>query len=70
MNPTEHDQQKIEDALLVTVNKAARTLGVTSQRLRFAIRDGELPAFAIGAWLRVRLRDVRAWIETKRVALP
>jgi excisionase family DNA binding protein len=54
-------------AKLVPVREAARCRGLYARRLWMAIRDGSLPAYQIGGWLRVRLADVDAWIETRRV---
>jgi len=51
---------------LWTVSAAARARGVYARRLWAAIRTGRLPAFQVGHWLRVRLEDVDAWIDTQR----
>ena len=53
---------------LVTVRQAAVLRGVYVRRLWAAIRDGSLPAYQIGGWLRVRLADVDEWIETMRLS--
>lgn len=55
---------------LVRVREAARRRGVYVRRLWAAIRSGELPAYQIGGWLRVRLSDVDRWIEGFRVTSP
>jgi len=51
---------------LWTVKAAARARGVYAPRLWDAIRTGELAAFQVGQWLRVRLEDVDAWIQSRR----
>ena len=61
MDTTTHDSK------LIPVREAARSRGVYVRRLWTAIREGELPAYRIGSWLRVRLADVDTWIETRRV---
>ena len=51
---------------LVTLATAARETGITRKRLRAAISAGALPAYQVGAWLRVRLGDVDRWLEFHR----
>jgi excisionase family DNA binding protein len=55
------------DRALVTVREAARHHGIYPRQLWRSIRDGSLPAYQIGGWQRVRLADVDAWLETRRV---
>jgi len=55
------------ERILVPVRKAARLRGLYAGRLWTAIRDGSLPAYQIGGWLRVRLADVDTWIEAHRI---
>ncbi len=57
------------DRALVTVREAARHHGIYPRQLWRSIRDGSLPAYQIGGWQRVRLADVEAWLETRRVRL-
>jgi len=53
---------------LVTVREAARVLGIGRHLLYRAAELGELPIYDPGAWSRVRLSDVLAWLErTRRV---
>jgi len=52
---------------LISVRDAGRLRGIHAPRLWAAIRDGSLPAFQIGGWLRVRIGDVDRWIESMRV---
>ena len=51
---------------LVTLATAARETGITRKRLRSAISYGALPAYQVGAWLRVRLADIDRWLEDHR----
>ncbi len=55
------------DRALVTIPEAARHYGIFPRQLWRSIRDGSLPAYQIGGWQRVRLADVDAWLETRRV---
>jgi len=55
------------DSKLIPVRKAARLRGLSDRRLWLAIREGALPAYQIGGWLRVRLTDVDRWIESMRI---
>ena len=55
------------DSELIPVRQAARLRGLYARRLWVAIREGALPAYQIGGWLRVRLTDVDCWIESMRV---
>lgn len=58
------------DRALLTVREAARYHGIYPRQLWRSIRDGSLPAYQIGGWQRVRLADVDAWLESRRVQLP
>ena len=51
---------------LVTLATAARETGITRKRLRAAISAGTLPAYQVGAWLRIRLADIDRWLEDHR----
>lgn len=51
---------------LVTVRTASRLRGVTPKRLRVEIRTGALPAYQVGSWLFLRLKDVDEWLERMR----
>jgi excisionase family DNA binding protein len=57
------------DRALVTVREAARHHGIYPRQLWRSIRNGSLTAYQIGGWQRVRLADVEAWLETRRVRL-
>jgi len=63
MSPNERDS-------FATVSEAARRRGIYAPRIRRAIRSGALPGYRIGAWLRVRLPDVDAWLAAQRVGQP
>jgi excisionase family DNA binding protein len=45
----------------LTVTAACRRLGVTRRTLFRLIDTGELPAYKIGHWIRVRVADVEAY---------
>jgi excisionase family DNA binding protein len=67
----EHIKQEIPEAArnshrLVTLATAARETGITRKRLRAAVSDGTLPAYQIGAWLRIRLVDIDQWLKDRR----
>ena len=64
MDATDRDRQDADK--LVTPNALATRWGIPPKRIRRAIRDGDLPAFRFGAWLRVRLGDAREWRERHR----
>jgi excisionase family DNA binding protein len=51
---------------LLLVSAAARELDLHPRLLRRAIRRGELPAFRVGSWNRVRLADVERWLRSLR----
>lgn len=53
--------------VLIPVPEAARAHGIADRFLYRAIREARVPAFRIGAWVRVRPRDVEAWIESCRI---
>ena len=57
-----------EHTQLLTVPGAARHLGIGPKQLYRAIRAQELAVVRIGRWPRVRLPDLQAWIDRKRVA--
>jgi excisionase family DNA binding protein len=53
--------------LAYTPRELAERFRIASARkIREAIRAGELPAFRVGHWNRVRLSDFQRWIETLR----
>lgn len=51
---------------MVGVTKAARDLGVGEKTLRRAIATGELPTHVFGRRHRLKVTDVRAWIDAHR----
>jgi excisionase family DNA binding protein len=52
---------------LISVPEAAQAHGIGERFIYRAIREARVPAFRIGAWVRVRPRDVAAWIESCRI---
>jgi excisionase family DNA binding protein len=60
------DQAEHFDSFL-TLAAVVRRTGLGRRQLRAAIDNGELTAFAVGGWLRVRWVDVQSWIESRRV---
>jgi excisionase family DNA binding protein len=51
---------------LITLPQAARQLGVGVRQLQAARSAGELRVYRVGAWPRVRVGDVDAWLEDRR----
>jgi len=49
-----------------SVGKAARDLRLGARTLRQAIQSGELPTYVFGKGARLKVADVRAWIEAHR----
>ena len=47
----------------VTIPEAYRRSGIGVTLLRQAVAAGELEAFEVGRWQRLRWRDVVRWIE-------
>ena len=48
------------------VTKAARDLGIAERTVRAASATGELPTYVFGVHRRVKVVDVRAWLERHR----
>ena len=59
--PAETDRRR-----LVPISEAASRVGLHPRRLRDAVRQGDLRAFAVGGWWRVRLEDVEDWLDNLR----
>jgi len=51
---------------LTGLTRAARDLGLSRHTLRRAIDQGELPTYVIGRRARVKVSDLRAWLESHR----
>lgn len=49
------------DSDWLTATAACRRLGVTRRTLFRLIDTGELPAYKIGHWIRVRVADIEAY---------
>jgi len=58
------------DSKLFLVKRAAEIRGIYAPRLWRAIRSGQLPAYRVGSWLRVRLKEVDRWIDSQRFIPP
>ena len=52
-----------------TIPAAARRLGIGGRVLRGGIDSGGIPVYRVGSWPRVRLAEVRHWIEAQRVPI-
>jgi excisionase family DNA binding protein len=62
------DDAAAETERLITVREAAKRLGIGRHLLYRAAEAGELVVYDPGAWPRVRLSDVEAWLKrTPRV---
>jgi excisionase family DNA binding protein len=48
------------------ISKAARDLGLSKHVLRGAVRRGELETYVFGQRARIKVADLRAWLETHR----
>ena len=46
--------------------QVARELGLGRRTVRAAIQTGALPSYTFGARAKVRVTDVRAWVEAHR----
>jgi excisionase family DNA binding protein len=46
--------------------KAAKDIGIGERVVRQAMQRGDLPVYRFGARARLKVRDVRAWLETRR----
>lgn len=55
------------DAVWISTAEAARRLGVTPRTVYTFIDKGELTAFRMGRVIRVRERDLEAFIEARRI---
>jgi len=51
---------------LTGVTKVARDLGIAERTVRAAIAAGELPVYVLNRQTRLRVVDVRAWLEKHR----
>jgi hypothetical protein len=49
-----------------TLPALSRESGVSTRQIRAAIERGELDAFRLGAWWRVRPPDFWTWLESRR----
>lgn len=58
------------ERLLLTVEEAARYLGIGRTLAWRLIQERELPSLRIGRCVRVPLRDLEAWVEERRQDKP
>ena len=70
MAPSSRDPHRTDLDQLLTTARLADRFNLPVKRLRLAIRTGQLPAFKLGAWTRVRLRDAEEWLERHRLVPP
>ena len=49
-----------------SVGKAARDLGLAERTVRQAVAGGEFPAYVFGQRARLKIADVRRWVEAHR----
>jgi excisionase family DNA binding protein len=54
------------ESRLITLPEAARRLGIGVRQLEAAREAGQLPIYRVGAWPRVTMRDVSAWLDQRR----
>ena len=52
----------------VTRQEAARRAGIGLRQITRGIADGEIGAYRIGGWTRVKWSDVQDWIEGQRLS--
>ena len=57
-------------ASYLTVQEAAKLVGLSEQAIRRAIRRGELQAIKVCSRIRILLTDLQAWLERNRIAPP
>ncbi len=60
------DRPSVARDRFVGLTKAARDLGLGKRTLRGAVDRGELATYVFGQRARVKVSDLRAWIETHR----
>lgn len=56
-----------EEPLWISTSDAARRLGVVPRTVYGFINDGGLPAYRFGRVIRIRVADLEAFIESRRV---
>ncbi len=58
------------DRLLLTVEEAARRLGIGRTLAWRLVQERELPSVRVGRCVRVPLRDLEAWVDERRQDKP
>jgi excisionase family DNA binding protein len=59
-----------DERLLLTVEEAARRLGIGRTLAWRLVQERELPSVRVGRCVRVPLRDLEAWVEEQRQDKP
>jgi len=52
---------------LTGICRASRDLGIAERWLRQAVRSGELPVYRLNVQVRLRVSDIRRWLESRRM---
>ena len=68
--PTATSKRSERPEELLTVPTAAERIGIRVEYLREAIKDGELDAYRVKGWWRVRMSAVTRWLESLRYITP
>src|SRR5262245_57630726 len=59
------DRRALRTDVFTGIGKAARALGLGPRTVRQAVERGELPAYVFGQRKRVKVADVRRWVESR-----
>lgn len=54
-----------DDRLAVSVDEAARMVGLSSQTIRQEVNTLRLPASRIGRTIRIKVADLNAWLDAQ-----
>lgn len=60
----------IDERLLLTVEEAARRLGIGRTLAWRLIQERQLPSVRVGRCVRVPVRELEAWVEEQRQDKP
>jgi excisionase family DNA binding protein len=60
------DQRPVARDRFIGLTKAARDLGLGKRTLRAAVDRGELTTYVFGQRARVKVSDLRSWLEAHR----
>lgn len=64
--PSTSPSVTLPDDFLLTFPQASRRVGISESTLRRAVKDGKLIAHVVGKYLRIRNRDLSAYIASLR----